>query len=103
MQRGSRAAVVGTMIEPSRVTDNPAFEPYLQAWRAAREGVECHDCLAKEVQGTMKPGSDNDVHPYKLVQSNTFFHYDGGLTTPGIPLFVVFTYYFIVLSKFIIP
>lgn len=79
---GSRAAVVGTMIESSRVTDNPAFEPYLQAWRAARGGVECHDCLAKEVQGTLKPGSDNNVHPYKLVQSNTFFHYDGGLTTP---------------------
>ena len=78
----TRAAVVGTMIEPSRVTDNPVFEPYLQSFRAARVGIECSDCLNKEIEGTMAPGGDNDIHPYKLVQGNSFYHYDGGLTTP---------------------
>mmetsp|Transcript_18419 Transcript_18419/g.27304 ORF Transcript_18419/g.27304 Transcript_18419/m.27304 type:complete len:331 (+) Transcript_18419:54-1046(+) len=78
----TRAAVVGTMIEPSRVSDNPVFEPYLQSFRAARAEIECSDCLKDEVAGTAMPGSDNDIHPYKLVEGNTFYHYDGGLTTP---------------------
>mmetsp|Transcript_2067 Transcript_2067/g.3740 ORF Transcript_2067/g.3740 Transcript_2067/m.3740 type:complete len:332 (-) Transcript_2067:194-1189(-) len=80
----TRAAVVGTMVEPSRVTDNPVFEPYLQAFRVARANIECQSCLSTEAvaAATVKPGSDNDVHPYKLVQGNTFYHYDGGLTTP---------------------
>lgn len=79
----TRAAVVGTMVEPSRVTDNPIFEPYLQAFRAARSEVECQSCLSQEVAANaVKPGNDNDIHPYKLVQGNTFYHYDGGLTTP---------------------
>jgi carbonic anhydrase len=80
----SRAAVIGTMVEPSRVTDNPVFEPYLQAFRVARAAVECESCLSNEIAAAnpKSPGSDNDVHPYKLVEGNTFYHYDGGLTTP---------------------
>lgn len=79
----TRAAVVGTMIEPTRVSDNPVFEAYLQSFRAARAEIECSDCLKAEVAGTATPGGDNDIHPYKLVGGNSFFHYDGGLTTPG--------------------
>jgi len=81
-EAGSRAAVVGTMIEPSRVTDNPVFEPYLQSFRAARVEIECSDCLKNEIVDTKPPGGDNNMHPYKLVQGNSFYHYDGGLTTP---------------------
>lgn len=80
----TRAAVIGTMVEPSRVTDNPAFEPYLQSFRVARAAVECKSCFSNEIAGAdyKSPGSDNNVHPYKLVEGNTFYHYDGGLTTP---------------------
>jgi carbonic anhydrase len=80
----TRAAVIGMMVEPTRVTDNPVFEPYLQAFRVARAAVECDSCLSSEVAaaGDKAPGRDNDVHPYKLVEGNTFYHYDGGLTTP---------------------
>lgn len=81
----TRAAVIGTMVEPSRVlTDNPIFEPYLQAFRVARAAVECEPCLSNEIGAAnlKSPGSDNHVHPYKLVEGNSFYRYDGGLATP---------------------
>ncbi len=75
---GQRAAVVGTMIEPDRVTDNPVFEVFLNYWKKARKDVDCGECDVD----TSLFSTTEDMHPYKMLETNSFFHYDGGLTTP---------------------
>jgi len=79
---GTRAAVVGTFIEPSRVSDNPIFESYLNAFKAGRREVECNACWIEKNKDSDRAANSDDHHPYKLLESNTFYHYDGGLTTP---------------------
>mmetsp|Transcript_21572 Transcript_21572/g.32789 ORF Transcript_21572/g.32789 Transcript_21572/m.32789 type:complete len:338 (+) Transcript_21572:92-1105(+) len=76
---GTRAAVVGSMIEASAADDNAIFDIFLDNWKAARAGVECGDCAQVSSDKTR----DSQVmHPYKMLDGNSYYHYDGGLTTP---------------------
>jgi len=78
---GKRASVVGTMIEPDRVADNGVFESFLDSWISARNSVECGSCSYDD---KVNRGYDSDdMHPYKMLETSSFYHYDGGLTTPG--------------------
>merc|ERR1712127_49001 len=76
---GTRAAVLGSMIDVGAPVDHPIFEKYLLAWEAARDDVECGECDLEE-EGEV----DNNypVAPCDLLVSDDYYHYDGGLTTP---------------------
>lgn len=74
----SRAAVVGTMIVPDSRTNHPIFQSYLDSWVSARSEIECGDCEVKA--RAFDP--DVSVAPYKMIEYDSMYHYDGGLTTP---------------------
>ena len=75
---GSRAAVLGTMIDVGAAFNNPIFEKYLQAWESVRAEVECGTCAVSE--GAIDAGFRTT--PYDMLESDDYYHYDGGLTTP---------------------
>jgi carbonic anhydrase len=82
------AAVVGTMIEPAKVEDNPLFTDFLNMFKDARYKVE-KECdsscriLNNYIQDNNVIAPENiAMEPYKLLSTNEFYHYDGGLTTP---------------------
>jgi len=75
---GTRAAVVGTMIEATAASTNPVFEQFLDNWRSVRHSVECGDCAVP----FGRVSDTTSMHPYKMVEGDSFYHYDGGLTTP---------------------
>ena len=76
---GSRASVLGTMIRPVLPYDNPMFEHLLKRWSEVREADGC-DCI-DHFTFDPEPGFELDV--YENMKGKDFFHYDGGLTTPG--------------------
>eukprot|EP01083_Nonionella_stella_P043897 118440_1 len=75
---GTRAAVVGSMIEATAASTNPVFEQFLDNWRSVRHSVECGDCAVP----FGRVSDTTSMHPYKMVEGDSFYHYDGGLTTP---------------------
>jgi carbonic anhydrase len=88
---GERYAVVGMMIEPTATEENMAFGELLKYWMELNT-MNDSTCAALAVSGgTRKLQTDIKsrnlstelVSPYKLIPANsTFYHYDGGLTTP---------------------
>ena len=76
---GSRASVLGTMIKPVLPYDNPDFEHFLKRWADVRAETGC-DCTDHY---TFDPEEDFTLDVYANMEGKDFYHYDGGLTTPG--------------------
>jgi len=78
------------MIQPDKPDDNANFQAYVDSWKDTRYEMESK-CPAgtscKLDNGYIKPNNflypgATQFHPYNLVESDSFFHYFGGLTTP---------------------
>lgn len=69
-------AVIGTMIEPTAVANNPMFEAWLQRWVASMKTDACESCWGDVTV------EDYDQNVYQGFIGKDFWHYDGGLTTP---------------------
>lgn len=85
---GDRYAVVGMMINPSADATNELFEELLNGWEEIFEYNE-DQCsgernLAETEEKTQRRKlSASNFSPYMLIpEGSTFYHYDGGLTTP---------------------
>jgi carbonic anhydrase len=89
---GDRYAVVGMMIEPDSDEENDIFGQLLDGWQVSKS-VGDNSC-AVERGGNRKMASETPnkkylerrlakFSPYDLLPEGvTFYHYDGGLTTP---------------------
>mmetsp|Transcript_16388 Transcript_16388/g.31040 ORF Transcript_16388/g.31040 Transcript_16388/m.31040 type:complete len:311 (-) Transcript_16388:283-1215(-) len=75
----TRASVLGTMIRPVLPHDNPTFEQFLKRWVDVMksDGCDCTDHYTFD----LSPNFKLDV--YENMEGKDFYHYDGGLTTPG--------------------
>ena len=93
---GSRYAVVGMMIEATNSDNHEAFESLLGGWATIADNATA-TCLAAEttlttsnLTSTSRSSSGrkhrqlaSSFNAYDLIpQGSTFYHYDGGLTTP---------------------
>jgi len=76
---GTRASVLGTMIRPTLPYDNPSFEHFLKRWSMVREEAAC-DCTDHY---SFDPPENFVLDVYENMEGKDFYHYDGGLTTPG--------------------
>ena len=76
---GTRYSVLGTMIRPVLPCDNPDFEHFLKRWSDVRAETGC-DCTDHY---TFDPDEDFKLDVYANMEGKDFYHYDGGLTTPG--------------------
>jgi hypothetical protein len=94
---GDRFAVVGMMIEPGSEENNVMFGKLLDGWQAlldsnldlcestiaARQGGGRRRKLAEETTSSTRNLSSEIFSPYMLIpEGSTYYHYDGGLTTP---------------------
>lgn len=86
----TRYSVVGTMIQPDKPDDNAAFGPYIDSWKDARFAMESKCPAGKSCKldkgyvtgnNLLYPGANN-MKPYDLLETDSFYHYFGGLTTP---------------------
>lgn len=87
---GQRYSVMGTMIQPDKPDDNGGFGPYIDSWKDTRYEMEStcpSGTSCKLDNGYIKgnnllyPGAEVFT-PYDLLETESFFHYFGGLTTP---------------------
>jgi carbonic anhydrase len=71
-------AVTGTMIVPTAQANNPMFEAWLQRWvDYMNSEAVCESCWgAADIQ-------PYDMNVYQGFIGKDFYHYSGGLTTPG--------------------
>jgi carbonic anhydrase len=75
-----RYAVVGMMINPDNEMENPLFGVLLEQWiaSASAKKAKCSGVALPEVAAPT-----GTINPYELlVPGSSFYHYDGGLTTP---------------------
>jgi carbonic anhydrase len=85
---GDRYAVVGMMIQPSADAENELFQELLDSWAAVMgyNEEECaftHGGERKLVTSERNLEGASLFSPYMLVpEGATYYHYDGGLTTP---------------------
>ena len=90
---GDRYAVVGMMIDPASDVENEQFQQLLDGWQEELKKAE--DSCSVERSGNRRLDAvvnvdDNRVNrrlqtfsPYDLLPEGvTYYHYDGGLTTP---------------------
>lgn len=70
-------AVVGTMIQPTATNNNPMFEAWLQKWIEFMNTQACESCWETADIQTY------DQNVYQSFVGKDFYHYSGGLTTPG--------------------
>jgi hypothetical protein len=81
----------GMMIDPSAIVENVAFGELLEYWMELNDENDS-ECLVlsggnRKLHTAIKRRDLSAelaiVSPYKLIPANsTFYHYDGGLTTP---------------------
>jgi hypothetical protein len=87
-----RYAVVGFVIDPSSPEDNADFASLLAGWTnvAAMTDAACGmgsytatqaNAFARSRNGRIRPNF-NVFDVYDFVKDQSFYHYDGGLTTP---------------------
>lgn len=71
-------AVVGTMIQPTATANNPMFEAWLQKWiEHTKTDKVCDSCWdTPDIQ-------PYDLNVYQPFIGKDFWHFLGGLTTPG--------------------
>jgi carbonic anhydrase len=88
---GERYAVVGMMIDPSAMEENLAFGELLEYWMELNNENDSK-CIAisggnrtrtLQTESKRRDLMAEFASPYKLIPADsTFYHYDGGLTTP---------------------
>ena len=89
---GNRKAVVGMMIEATNSKNHEAFESLLEGWAAIANATTATCPAAETTNSTSTSRSSSgrklrrlasSFNVYDLVpKDSTFYHYDGGLTTP---------------------
>jgi carbonic anhydrase len=88
---GDRFAVVGMMIQPSAAEKNKLFQELLDGWAVVMQFNEDECAVAARggdrtlgvVETTAERRLASNFSPYMLIpEGATFYHYDGGLTTP---------------------
>jgi carbonic anhydrase len=85
---GDRYAVVGMMIEPDSNTDNDIFGQLLDGWQSVMDIGDSGCAIARGGRQLFEPSKNperrlQNFSPYDLLADDvTFYHYDGGLTTP---------------------
>jgi carbonic anhydrase len=89
----NRYAVVGFVIDPSSSEDDPMFAALLAEWSnvAAMTDAACgmgsytatmaNSFTRRTRNNRFRPGF-NAFNVYDFVEGKSFYHYDGGLTTP---------------------
>lgn len=82
-----RFAVVGMMLQPTALDNHPVFEDLLTGWEAVASATEAA-CARRALGEAIEPRNQRELqganwNAYELLPENpSFFHYDGGLTTP---------------------
>ena len=88
----NRYAAIGFVIDPSAPEDNPLFTALLTGWSnvAAMADAACGmgsytaamaNCFARTRSERSRP-SFNVFNVHDFVDGQSFYHYDGGFTTP---------------------
>jgi carbonic anhydrase len=87
----TRFSVIGMMLQPDKPDDNAVFGPFIDSWKDARYALEAscpataESCKIKNKYakgGNLEYPESNNMHPYNLLETGSFYHYFGGLTTP---------------------
>lgn len=87
---GDRYAVVGMMIDPSAETMNEVFQQLLDGWAFEMDSNQDQCAISRggdrkleEKNTSRRLASDGPFSPYMLIpRGSSYYHYDGGLTTP---------------------
>jgi len=85
---GERYAVVGMMIQPTADAPNEIFDGLLNAWEDIMVASDSQCAIARGGERKLTEKKNRQLQsdvfsPYDLLaEDSTFFHYDGGLTTP---------------------
>jgi carbonic anhydrase len=83
---GDRYAVVGMMIEPDADEENEIVSQLLDGWQIEMNVADSSCAVERGGERKLSKNMDRRLqafNPYDLLPEGvTFFHYDGGLTTP---------------------